>query len=361
MLGEYPFSVLEQRNLENLTGVAEGMGKRILPYTERGKVNVFLQQTTQGFILDAMINTVQARSKNMQKTKPKKIKSINKGIKAQKIEASGIVWLENPDHYLVISDESYKSQSTLLIMNSHQQIVDEVEFPQSIEVDDLESISYDQGSLYLSSSLSHTAKGKLKKKRSQLLRFHYKNRSLTQTKSLNLYALLEQVQEQTEDPVLAGFLAHALSSKKLDIEAHAIKDQAIYLGFKDPLLHATKAVILKIEAIDRLLDGVKWHADAELAFTLPLLDPDKGKPMHLSDMLWLGDSLYLLGVAGKRQEKSALWQYNPGGQSLTCLTQFSELKAEGISFRPRTNELTVVFDLGSGKHSKYLNITLNEL
>ncbi|WP_428356830.1 hypothetical protein [Methyloprofundus sp.] len=285
-----------------------------------------------------------------------KISSSHAKIPADKIEASGLLWLETEAHYLLIGDEQYRKQAGIFVMQEGGVVSEHLSLgtAKKSEIDDLESISSDGEYIYILSSLSHNKKDKLKANRKKLLRFKYQNQRATEQQSVDLYAQFKKLKKQTTDTQLAAFLKQAIKQHSLDIESHFIMDDALYLGFKSPFIASDKTLIMKINSISALFRGETLSA--EIWRSLRLLDPETGEPMLLSDMIQVDGQLLLLSVSRSSLASSVLWRYQSEQGILSAMQIFPGLKAEGIAFQPGKSILTVVFDAGGKKHSKYLNI-----
>ena len=284
------------------------------------------------------------------------IKSNNSKIKAKKIEASGILWLPSLSRYLLISDEKYRDQPSVFMMDEDG-IISSPLFPSSQEnrlVDDLESISTDGHYIYMLSSLSHNSKDKLKKKRKRIIRFKYQNEQVTKLQKINLYRVLRSIKDTQKDTKLSIFLQHAFDDHSLDIESHFIENNNLYLGFKTPLTHNGESLIIKLTDVEALFSGETPFA--EIWQTIRFNSIKQEEPMYLSDMISVNGQLLLLSVLDTDEKYSALWQYHPETQLLKNLQQFPDLQAEGITYRHDKAVLTIVFDDGKKRHSKYLNI-----
>lgn len=283
-----------------------------------------------------------------------RIRSNTAGIKADKIEASGILWQAKENHFLLISDERYKSQSTIFIMDE-QGIITSRLLMKDLNFDDLESISSDEEYTYVLSSLSHTKKDKLKAKRKKFIRFKYQNNKVTEQQGIDLYHQLKLITEKQPETELSSFLTQAIDEHSMDIESHFVKDNQLYLGFKSPF-KKNKTLILKINNFRTLFKGE--NASAEIWNTFDLLEPDTKEPMQLSDMLLVDQQLFLLGVSSTSIKHSTLWQYPLENGPLTEIARFPGLKAEGLSYQPKKSLFTIVFDEGKKVHSKYISFAL---
>lgn len=373
----------------SLEGVVESLGNRIVEYPERLKKNelvpawgreviVRLQNTENSLLfgekvqvlLDkpeprfknlSLIATAQALIKQESDDQPVlTIKSSNTTIKANKIEASGVLWNQHDSHYLLVNDEEKKGQAGVYIMDDEGVISEKLAINGLGKkgIDDLESISFDQGLFYILSSLSHNKKGKLKSKRRKLVRFKYQDQQTSSIQEIDLYNVLVRLKdEHTTDIQLATFLNRAIENHSIDIESHFVKNNILYLGFKEPFINGNKTLIIKINDVESLFKGKVPTAENWQIITLS--DPNTGDPMKLSDMQYIDDHLFLLSTSDSTEKNSVLWSYHLNDKALTNIRQFPGLKAEGISYRPEQEKFMVVFDEGGNKNSKYISFSYN--
>ncbi len=369
-----------------LAGVVESLGNRIVEYPERlkknpmvqawgrevvvrmnslknpllfgEKVQVFLEPPDNDYQVANIINTAVASIHGaFAKPSGSAILSSNPAINAGDIEASGLLWNAKTDHYLLISDETSNQQLPLFIMDQKGVVSVRLSMQNmsAQSIDDLESISSDGDRIYILSSLSHNKKDRLKNKRKLLTRFNYQQQAITELQQIDLYKVLGAIKDSRSTPAkLALFLDQAITDHSMDIESHFVKNNTLYLGFKSPFTDASKALIIKINDLEALFAGV--ISEAQIWKSLNLADPETGEPMQLSDMLMVGDDLFITGVSRSSSRKSVLWRYLPKQQTLENIQQFPGLKAEGISYHPEKSMFTVVFDNNGNTPSSYLTI-----
>ncbi|MCK5666567.1 MAG: hypothetical protein KAI17_23915, partial [Thiotrichaceae bacterium] len=368
-----------------MVGIVESLGNRIVEYPERlkknplipawgrevivrlnnldnsllfgEKVRVHLENPEQKGKRGLVITEVNASSEGGfgSQSSVQAIKSKDPIIKANKIEASGVVWSPMAAHYLLLSDERSKDQDNLFVMNEEGVISARlsVQEGEQHKIDDVESISIDGDDFYILSSLSHSKKNKLKPKRKKLLRFKYQQQRITEQQEINLYEILIAIKDaQTTDTKLALFLKQAVENHSMDIESHFVKNNDLYLGFKSPYAINHNTLIIRLHDVKAMFEGIIPQTD--IWQSIALLDPETGEPMQLSDMLMVCDQLFLLSVSRSSVQKSVLWRYQLKDSTLEYIKQFPKLKAEGISYRHQQSMFMVVFDEGKNTPSKYM-------
>jgi hypothetical protein len=284
------------------------------------------------------------------------IGSDNPDITPDKIEASGIVWLPEENQYLLASDEQYDDAPGLFVLRGDTQLLSQLSIPGDVNVDDFESISINGQTVYALSSLAHNKHGELKAKRKKLLRFNYHDNHATDPQTIDLFALLTAIKNDQPQSDLARFLDKGLREHSLDIEAHFIKDNDLYLGFKSPLAHDNATVIIKLNNLDALFKG--QQPSATLWKTLRLTESASTAPSPLSDLLLLNDTLYLLSVSSSATKNSYLWRYSLQENQLQLIKSFAGLNAEGITYRADRAQFMVVFDEGKNYPSRYQFLSL---
>lgn len=368
-----------------LEGVVESLGNRIVEYPERikkdplinawgrevvirlttkssllfgEKVDIFLTQKQPPFQWLALIGKVHAGAADMRKAVPLSLlTTANTTINMKNIEASALLWNPKESHYLLLSDEQDNDRPGIFILDKNAAVTDKLIMQDDISIDDLESISTDGDYIYVSSSLSYNKNDELKSKRKKLLRFKYQHNQVSTQQEIDLFEVLTAIKDQQPESKVATFLTQAMSDHSIDIESHFVKDNALYLGFKAPFMDGSSAVILKLNNVEAIFAGK--DTAAEVWQTIALKDPNTGEPTQLSDMVLVDDKLFLLSVARTSAKNSYLWRVMLKDNSLKNLTHFPDVNAEGITYRPDTTSLVVVFDEGKNNISKYQKLTLD--
>ena len=266
------------------------------------------------------------------------------GLEPAQLEASGISWNPATSSYLLVSDE----QPALFELSAVGDIVKRHELKPFAAVDDLESVSQDGGYVYLAASLSLNSKNKLKRKRRQLMRLRLVETGIESADTLDLYRLLQDLRDSAQtDAGLGVFLNAALDHGRLDIEAHAVVDNRLFLGFKAPLDADGNTVILKLENVAGLFAGEP--ARAAIWQRLNLRHGFSSAVSRLSDFSFSGDVLYLLSVNQEDDRLSSyLWRFDLASRALSLVREFPGLRAEGLSVDAAGQDATIVFD-GDGK------------
>ena len=274
--------------------------------------------------------------------------------KSRQIEASGLVWYPPGEVYLLVSDEH-----AALFELSHDGVLRaRIDLDDGDDVDDLESISQDGGYLYLAASTSKNRKDEWRAERGKFLRIKLHRGALVSSESIDLATLLAELANNPRTEAhLRAFLNAAFESGTIDVEAHAVRDNRLYLGFKAPFDADASSIILQLDDIDGLFAGSPptgsiWHR-------VDLGTATNGKPRRLSDFVFADDDIYLLSIAAAGSKSiSFLWRYHPDSGELTPVAEYPGLKAEGISLDPGAKTATIVFDGGGKSPSRWIRSSL---
>ena len=118
-------------------------------------------------------------------------------------------------------------------------------------------------------------------------------------------------------------------------------------------------MIIELSNVAAIFSGLKTVG--KIWQEINLFDPETGRPARLSDMILVKDTLFLLGVSKMAVKNSHLWSYQLQDSKLTMRKKFPGIAAEGLAYRPDTATLTVVFDEGNKKISKYQSLRLSDI
>jgi len=273
---------------------------------------------------------------------------------SRQIEASGLVWYPPAEIFLLVSDE----HSAIFEFRPDGVLRAQLDLDEDGGVDDLESISMDDGYLYLAASMSKPRKGERQPERSRFLRIKLQRGAIESSESIDLAGLLAELANnpQTEARTRA-FLNTAFKSGDIDLESHAVRDNRLYLGFKAPLDVDSGSVILQLDDVNGLFAGRPPTTSIWLSVKLGKATNDKRR--RLSDFVLADDGIYLLSVAAAgKQSISFLSHYNPDSGALTDIAEYPGLKAEGISLDPGAKTATIVFDGGGKAPSRWIRSLL---
>jgi hypothetical protein len=272
------------------------------------------------------------------------------------IEPSGIAWSAKLKRYLIVSDDTGRkdagtNHAPWLFALDEAGTLDPEPVPiQGIErLNDAEAITAGpHGSFYLITSHSPDKKGRTLPERRMLLHLDLHGRALRVLGRLDL----TEARDREGRGLLA--LAGLDENGRLDIEALAYHEGALYVGLKSPLTKDGRAVILKLAVPAEAFRAGRIPAGALTRWAeVTLRVPTPGGPVlqGLADLAFLPDgSLVLLGNSPKGMAHDgggAIWwlrRPGPGPHSPTLLHRYSGLAPEGVTVAADGSSLIVVFD-----------------
>lgn len=278
------------------------------------------------------------------------------GLAARSVgpELSGIVWVESLQRYVVVSDDTGRSEegtnhAPWAFGLSADGTLDEAPIPivGIQELNDPESACQGPGgAFFITTSHSANKKGKTPASRRMLLLVEPSQRQLRVLGSVDLTTV-----RGPHGGLLA--LAGLDPSGALDIEAITWRPDELLIGLKAPLAPSGEAVILHMADP---ATAVRAGAIPEGAVTLwrrvPLcVEANAARVCEgISDMTFLADgSLVLTANSPKGAESDgggALWTIpaSPADAAPRLVRRFPGLKPEGLSLSPDRASLVLVFD-----------------
>lgn len=267
-----------------------------------------------------------------------------------KLEPSGLLYLEDLDKFLLVSDEPAKQGfGEFFLLNLDGSVDPEA---QKIEgymgsLSDLESLSQDSFGHITAMSSQSLSKGESVSAREHLLSVSRDKKKFRGNLDLNLRNLLKNWAEAHLNQEAAKFL-----NTNLNIEGHFWNGGDLFLGLKMPMTEAHEALILRIKKAESLNAASVLGAD-DVSIWKKLALEANGKRMGISDLLYLDGSLYILSTCPRELNEGAcgaFWKYgNPdqqGASPLKLIRYFAHTKPEGLAFRTVTREFVLVFDAG---------------
>jgi hypothetical protein len=273
------------------------------------------------------------------------------------IEASGIAWCRSLGRYLIVSDDTgLKIHGTrhapwLFAMDTAGKLDDEPVPLLGIDsLNDPEAITAGpEGTFFITTSHSPDRKGRTPSNRRILLHARPEGRVL---RVLGRVDLTEARDRDGRGLLAIGGLDEG---GRIDIEALAFRDDALYIGFKSPLTPRGGAIILRLAAPVAALGAGRIPAGTLIRFAevaLEVVGPAGPVAQGLADMLFLPDgSMVLLGNSPKglpADDGGALWWLAHPRSALplrlTLLRRYSGLTPEGVTVGADGSSLVIVFD-----------------
>ncbi len=315
------------------------LGEKVVisvPYGETG--NFF-----KLFVSKLLSGVAQAATRNSEQHQSVKGNSTN-------IEASGVVFLNDLNKYLVVSDETEKKKPILFLYDVKGTLIKEVTIGGLQSINDMESITEgDDGKLYIASSQSMNKKGTRADNRKLLIRVKRIGDTLVLDGEIDLFdTLLNAARNGNED--WAVFIRQAANENSIDIEGMFFKNGSLFLGFKQPLLE-NNAVILQIRDINSVFDKKSiTSGSVNIWRKIVINDKENGVYCGISDMILEDDKLYILTCAEKNTHplnNGAVWIYDTLSGQLSRLQRFQGQRPEGIAHNRKTREFFICFDGGN--------------
>lgn len=275
------------------------------------------------------------------------------------IEASAVVYLSDLNQYLLASDETPQKSLLLYLMDPSGQIVREVVIPGLDEIDDIESMTWDNKStIYVAASMSTKKNNSYPLSRRLLVAIERSGGPEPIFRlhgSIDLSNILTRCADTNRNEPWANFLLTAVERSELDMEAMFWHENALFLGFKSPLL-MKRSIILKIKGANRLLQNPLLTAGQVSIWQMVSLKTDgEDVQERISDLLYADGTLYITGVVppGERDRYTgSLWKLNLDDGGLKRIMKFRDIKPEGITISEEATDLLICFDQGRQHQSQ---------
>ena len=258
-------------------------------------------------------------------------------------EPSAIQFLSATGNYLVAIDDTTEEDAPFLFLMDTNGNVDKT--PVVIEglskMTDMESLSQENGYVYVMSSQSRNKKGKILKERNLFVRGKLNGHVLGETTVIELRAELIKALGTVADTRISSM--QATFDKLIEIESHYIKNGVIYVGLKDSQSRPGVGLVLEIGKADTIfaqgkLDPTQIRVSNELDFT-----KSGGTEEKISDISLQKDGS-LLVTATLENGGGSIWSYE--GQDLRLVMSYENERPEGITFSD-DGKVIVVFDQGT--------------
>ncbi|QDK39807.1 DUF3616 domain-containing protein [Bdellovibrio sp. NC01] len=262
-------------------------------------------------------------------------------------EISGMVFLPELRQFALISDDYPDNKPLLLLMNDKGEVQENMlEIEGLPEMEDIESVSLNDQSLYLLSSLSATKKGHLKPGRQIFAKVDRDGIRFQLDEKLDMRLALLNAMRTSPDATLRDIAAHALGNEvdDLEIEGHAIQGDILYLALKRPHLVRNQAIILKVNSIAKLFAQKSLDPkDLSVFVRADLKVPDSDAEIKVTDMILDQDNFYLASSC-KGDKCSAIWRIGLKDKRVELIQEFKVKHLESLGFHPQTHDLFGVFD-----------------
>lgn len=280
------------------------------------------------------------------------------------IEASGLIYLDDLERFLVISDETRDKESLLYLMDGKAKITNELQIEGLDKIDDMEAICQDEsGTIYIASSQARTKNKKLPDERKLFVQVHRSGTRLISDRSVLLYDLLKEAAKRDRGEKWATFIGSddmGIDGNSIEIEGMFVYQNALFLGFKKPLKDK-RAVILKIADFHSIFEKNRIDkGNIEIWQELDLRDDTDELSAGISDLCLYKNQLVILSSTGSKKAKfgkvGALTVFDFNSRKLIKKRYFNQLMPEGITFDSDLNCFVMTFDEGSQSPSKMVTL-----
>jgi multidrug resistance efflux pump len=291
--------------------------------------------------------------------------TIQKGLSATPLEASGLCYLPDVKLYLLASDDTDSKRPVLFLMNPDGHITGATQVRGLKRINDIEGITQDrEGFLYLLASQSYNRKGKQATERKLFVRLKRSGTTLALDKSAMLFDALIDAAGKNNKSEWGTFLLKAAREKSIDIEGVTFLDDTLLLGFKNPRM-GSNAVILSITQPGSLFSSGKLEKDQiQVWRKMKIVDDSTGTFCGVSDLCWHENRLYGVSTGvrtshGLTEDVGVFWSVAEGNGQPERFKFFRNRKPEGLAFNSDRNEFCLVFDNGSKKPSQMMIVKVS--
>ncbi|BCS95255.1 hypothetical protein DSLASN_08870 [Desulfoluna limicola] len=285
-------------------------------------------------------------------------------LETGEIEASAMLYLEDIDRYMLLSDDTPGNAPLVFLMNSDGIVTKETTISGLDAIKDMESVAQGEpGILYIASSLNTGNHGKINPLGNRLVAVQRQGERFSLLGMVDLYSLLKARAEQERGADWAEFVLGGMAERSLDLEGMFYKEGALFLGFKAPSLNA-HSVIIKISDIDSAMggQGLKAH-QTSIWQRVNLTCADTPTTERISDLLYVEGILYITGtplVKKGGSRSGSLWALDAQTGIAKRLVSFKALQPEGIAAGKEKQTLMLCFDQGRNEDSKLSVVKVNQ-
>ena len=264
-----------------------------------------------------------------------------------KIEASGAVFVEENEKFIVVSDETEKKQPLLFEVGKDGS-AKRIKIENLNKINDIESIAKESGNSYLvMSSMSYSKKGKLKAERRILASFTLTQGKAELKNAVDFYKILKDFAEKSEGAA-ADFLKKGIMEKSIDAEGMFVLGDSLFIAFKDPLF-AGNGVIFEISDYKKIFSENKI---SENQLQVKFIE-DMPKNLRISDIYMISKDAFFFTASCVNEKCGGFFKFENGKSSL--IKNFPEMKPEGIA-ADKNGDFFIFFDLGQKENSKFMNL-----
>lgn len=263
-----------------------------------------------------------------------------------KPELSGMVYIPELSQFVLISDDYPHHKPVLFLMSPDGKLQDHTLPIEGLDkMEDIESVSYQDGYLYLLSSMSLTKKGKDKNYRHLFARVQRQGMDFRLDAQIDFRKVLMDAFATSSD---ADLKSVPEDIDDFEVEGHALRGEDMYLALKNPMGPHNEIYILKIAGFKSIFtNGTLDSKNITMARKLPLNLPDQDIQVKVTDMIFIDDQIYLASSFHGKQG-SGIWRMDPATGAVSLVHEFKRKHLEALGVLPAHCEILGIFEGKAG-------------
>ena len=273
------------------------------------------------------------------------------------LEASGLIEIPGQNALLSVSDEEGPNGSPFWKFFG-EGMKEFINLPiRGIKkIDDVESVSFTNGSFYALGSMSKNASGVVKKARNLIVRFALDGDTVSVDRSFELRTpLIAALQAM---PVLQ--LIHS-QLEGIEVESLAAHGDDAFIALKEPQMPDGSSIILKLPGFIRQLnEGTVTAVLVDMHAIIRLDNGTCDNPARVTDLYKTPAGLVILGNCKKGEKMGHVWWMadNAPNHEMTAVTLIRNGNPEGMALNAELNTIYLTSDNGKQKGADLMKITI---
>ena len=270
------------------------------------------------------------------------------------IEPSGLTYIKELEKFMMISDDTKDNVPYVYLVDKEGSIESHVMTVANLKkINDVEAISEDsKGNIYMISSQSKNKKDKVTNSRKLFVKITRSGVSLNAVSEVKLFDKILDIVRSNPELEISRLLKGKKEKLALNVEGLVVKNNAAYLGLREPVGQNRNLLIVKIDDIESLFANEKLTKD-RVSIWAKLDLPVKRKEDRnegISGLSYVGDKLYILTANNNKKDRGRLLVTSfKDPKVLKEIFLFDEFRPEGLSVDGQEKKAYVVFDKNSRK------------
>lgn len=265
------------------------------------------------------------------------------------IEPSGVLFVEQLNKVLMISDDNIDHQGLIYLVNRNGEFDSHIIQVEGIDsINDMESISADEnGNIYLLASQSKNKHGRVKKSRQKFVKVARNGMNFAKEGEILLLTELQKIAKKFKHDYWVRLLRKKKGKIELDIEGLVVSDNTAYLGLRNPVKSSKEVIMLKIKELDRLFASGELSRDQVSVWKTIKLPVKRRSDRNegISDLMLLNNQLIIVTANnGHKQRGRVLVTSLDEGGLVKEIAYFKDKKPEGVTYLSGEKQLLIVFD-----------------